>query len=127
MPEMKNDPTRDIPPPCEDCGGYHTAAEHEAFAKAQRALKDKMSEILVRLGPSFDELAARLQLATSDAFERTVVAATLAHWVMDACDVPEDTFNRCLDALIDAADNMPNAAEERHWRNLCGGKKPADA
>lgn len=113
------DPT--IPPtPCPDCGWYHTKADREAFEAAQKALGKQMSEILTRLGPEFDELVARLQLATPLPLERAVLIATLANWVMDAGGVPEDTFNRCLDLLIETGEEQP-------WMRMLAGKKAADA
>jgi len=114
------DPTTKIPPACEDCGGYHTEEEHEAFHAAQTELRKQMTAIIEEHGPFFDELVARLSLATGDVFERTVIVAFLAHYLMTQLDVPEDTFNRCLDALIDAS-------EENPWMKLIAGKKIADA
>lgn len=114
------DPSTKIPPPCEDCGGYHTEAEHEAFHAAQGELRKQIVAIIDEHGEFFDSMIARLQLATPDMFEHTAIVAMMAHYLMTRFDVPEDTFNRCLDALIDASDENP-------WMKLVAGKKVADA
>lgn len=122
---MNEDSTK-IPPPCEDCGGYHTKEEKDAFERAQQNLKKQMVQVMEGplegvqpgmerpgLGALFDEFITKLQLATGDPFEQTVLIAFLAHWVVEAQGSPEDVFNRCFDTLLDATSGDERREEIR--------------
>jgi hypothetical protein len=121
---MPQDESSKIPPPCDDCGGYHTKEERDAFERAQKALRLQIADITEKHGTFFDEMCARLRLATGDAFESTVLVACLAHWLVTTQDVPEQVFNRVFDTLLDAMEE--NSALAGLMKAIAG-KKVADA
>jgi len=116
--DMPQDESTKFPPPCEDCGDYHSQAERDAFERAQQALRRQMAEIIDRHARFFDELCARLQLATGDPFEATVVITFVVGWLVQQTD--ESVFNRLLDTLLDTQ-------ETSELMKLVRGKKVADA